>query len=162
VKSSLAQQAFKSHSIVPASSTLSTVNISQSHTAVEDQPKDLWNRAYKLLREDESNIRLLEPYEKVLLSELQDVDVSRIQSTYWKGYDREQQLSALITKKLQVVDKARWRFNMGNETIEFKAQIDRIVKAVLYAKDAVSSALNSDPHAALAWAGVCVLLPVCI
>ena len=27
-------------------------------------------------------------------------------------------------------------------------------------KDFVSSAINAEPHAALAWAGVCVLLPV--
>lgn len=76
--------------------------------------------------------------------------------------DKEKQLSALIVKRLQIVEDARWKFEVGNQTIEVKAQVDRIVKTVVFAKDFVSSALSSDPHAALAWAGVCVLMPVSV
>ena len=44
-----------------------------------DQPKDLWDRAHRLLREDKSKKQLLEAYESILLSEL-DKDVSPITS----------------------------------------------------------------------------------
>lgn len=37
---------------------------------------------------------------------------------------------------------------------------DQAVKIVVAAKEFVSSAVSSEPHAALAWAGVCVFLPV--
>ena len=68
----------------------------------------------------------------------------------------------LMAKKIDIVEKARWYVNVGEETVEIKAQVDRIVKAVLYAKDFVSNAASSDPHVALAWTGVCMLLPVCL
>lgn len=34
------------------------------------------------------------------------------------------------------------------------------MKIIVSVKDFVSSAVSSEPHAALAWAGVCVFLPV--
>lgn len=37
---------------------------------------------------------------------------------------------------------------------------DQAVKVVVAAKEFVSSAVSSEPHAALAWAGVCIFLPV--
>lgn len=41
-----------------------------------------------------------------------------------------------------------------------KAQIDRVVKVVLFAKDFIASGAGTDPHAAIAWAGVCLVLPL--
>ena len=123
-------------------------------------PKDLWDRAYKLLRDDRSTRGLLESYEKILLSEIKDGIASQTLPASFESFDRQPQLAALVSKKLQAVDNARWRFHIRDETIEVKAQVDRLVKAVLFAKDFVSSAVSSEPHAALAWTGVCVLLPV--
>ncbi len=44
--------------------------------------------------------------------------------------------------------------------MDVSVQFDKAVKIVVAAKDFVSSAVSSEPHAALAWAGVCVFLPV--
>ena len=44
--------------------------------------------------------------------------------------------------------------------MDVSGQFDKAVKIVVAAKDFVSSAVSSEPHAALAWAGVCVFLPV--
>ncbi|KAL9076312.1 MAG: hypothetical protein Q9161_001028 [Pseudevernia consocians] len=122
-------------------------------------PRDLWDRAYDLLMENEDGRKLMGSYEKVLLPEVLDKDVPVQASNSLAGFDKEKRMSELIIKKLDIVEKARWTFNVGDKTVEVKAQVDRIVKAVLYAKDFVSSAVGSEPHAALAWAGVCVLLP---
>jgi N-terminal domain of NWD NACHT-NTPase len=73
---------------------------------------------------------------------------------------REEQMSALVQKKLQIMDSKRWRIQLGNKSIGVSEQIDKVITIVLFAKDFVSSAVSADPHAALAWAGVCVLLPV--
>lgn len=124
-----------------------------------DQPQDLWDRAHKLLREDESKKQLLVAYEKILLSEL-DNDVLPITSVDWGSRDRTRQVSRLIEEKLKALKESSWRLQLGKQTVEVKSQIGKIVKTVLWAQSFVSSAISADPHAALAWAGVSLLLPL--
>jgi hypothetical protein len=73
---------------------------------------------------------------------------------------REEQMSALVQRKLQIMDSKRWRIQLGNKSIGVSEQIDKTATIILFVKDFVCSAVSADPHAALAWAGVCVLLPV--
>ena len=49
---------------------------------------------------------------------------------------------------------------LRGKTIVVEEEADRVVKTIVFVKDFVSSGVSVDPHAALAWAGVCVLLPV--
>ena len=44
--------------------------------------------------------------------------------------------------------------------MELKAQVNKVVKTVIWAQGFVSSAVSADPHTALAWAGVSLLLPL--
>lgn len=44
--------------------------------------------------------------------------------------------------------------------MKLKKILEQTVKAIVFAKDFVSSAASSEPHAALAWAGVSMLLPL--
>ena len=132
--------------------------VSKTLPAIDSEPFDLWDQAYTCLREDAGSRKHLEAYEKILLSELSGEDSSDYIPK--QGFAREKQMAALVDKKLDIVEKARWRFQLGQTTVEVKAQVDRIAKAVLFAKDFVTSAASTDPHAALAWAGVSVLLPV--
>ena len=70
-------------------------------------------------------------------------------------------MSSLVEKKLAIMNKERWRFQVGDKSVEFRQQVDRIVKVILVAKDFISSVASIDPiHAGLPWAGVCMLLPV--
>lgn len=133
---------------------------SDSQSLAESPPNDLWDRAYELLREDENSKQVIQAYEKILLSELEEGNDSPTISAGLGTSRREGQMSALVQKKLKAVDDAQWKFFPGDKTVEVKAQLDRIVKAVLFAKDFVSSAVGTEPHAALAWAGVCMLLPL--
>ena len=74
---------------------------------------------------------------------------------------REKQMSALVDKKLEAMNKKQWRVRMCSRSVQIREQVDRIVKVVLVAKDFISSAASMDPlHAGLPWAGVCMLLPV--
>ena len=124
-----------------------------------DQPKDLWDRAHKFLREDKSNSRLLLAYERILASEL-NIDASPVASADWGSRERSTQVSDLIAKKLKVIEDTRWRLQLGEETVELKTQVNKVVKTVIWAQGFVSSAVSADPHAALAWAGVSLLLPL--
>ena len=126
----------------------------------DDGPHDLWDRAYESLREDEDGRKLMDAYEKILSSDLHDDRSFPAVAEGTGTSKRERAMSALVERKVKVVEDARWKFQLGERTVEMKIQVDRIVKAILFAKDFVSSAVSAEPHAALAWAGVCMLLPL--
>lgn len=44
--------------------------------------------------------------------------------------------------------------------MEVKAQVNKVVKTMIWAQGFVSSAVSADPHSTLAWAGVPLLLPL--
>ena len=71
-----------------------------------------------------------------------------------------ERLAALAAKRLSEVDESRIRILIGSKEIVLKDPVDKVVNAVLAAKDFVSSALTTQPMATLAWTGVCILLPV--
>jgi hypothetical protein len=73
---------------------------------------------------------------------------------------REEQMSALVRKKLQVMDSKRWRIQLGNKSIGLSEQVEKAVTIIQLVKEFASPVASADPHAALAWAGVCILLPV--
>lgn len=128
--------------------------------AATEEPIDLWDRAYKALQNDKDGARLIKSYEKTLQKHLEGsatVDLATLGSS-----ERQKQMSLLVTRKLADMDEAQWKFHVGDKEVVVREQLDHIVKGVLFAKDFVSQAvaLSSDPHAGLAWAGVCMLLPV--
>jgi len=63
---------------------------------------------------------------------------------------RSRRLSMLARKKLDIIEKERWNSNY----------IEKAIKIIIIAKDFVGSAVSLEPHGALAWAGVSLLLPV--
>lgn len=74
--------------------------------------------------------------------------------------DREVQIKELIDLKLKAVENARLRVTVGGEEIVVIEQVRKLVHTILSAKDYIGSAVSVEPHAALAWAGVLVFLPV--
>lgn len=66
---------------------------------------------------------------------------------------RERYLATLIEKRVQKIQEKEW----SNATMVYK----KTVGMVLFAKDFISQVASNEPHAALAWAGVSMLLPVC-
>jgi len=69
-------------------------------------------------------------------------------------------MSGLVAKKLERMEDERWRIKIRDTSIELRPQFDRFVNAVIAVKDFVSAAVSSEPHATLAWAGVCIVLPL--
>lgn len=51
---------------------------------------------------------------------------------------------------------------MNGKEVIVKEQVGKVVRAILSVKDFIRSAVSTEPHAALAWAGVLVILPVSI
>lgn len=102
------------------------------------------------------NSKLAERYEESIVRiDQEDAHLAPVGSLA-----RQEQLSAVITRRLEDIEKDRMGFTMAGRRVVVQEQIDNFVRIVMFAKDFVSSAVNAEPHAALAWAGVCVLLPV--
>ena len=51
---------------------------------------------------------------------------------------------------------------LARKPIKIREYGEKLVKFTMWSKDLISSAVNAEPHAALAWAGISLLLPVCI
>ena len=70
-------------------------------------------------------------------------------------------MSKLIESKLAAMQDRQWKISLGKKSIEIRAQVDRILKIIVVAKDLGSSLASMDPiHAGIPWAGICVILPV--
>jgi hypothetical protein len=105
---------------------------------------------------------LVNAFERILMSE-PEIEPEIEPTSLRNGYTakREQQMSALVDKKLAAMNERQWRVRACGRSVEVREQVDRVVKVVLVAKDFISSVAIIDPiHAGLPWAGVCVLLPV--
>jgi hypothetical protein len=77
-----------------------------------------------------------------------------------EGVGRQKQLSELVDRKLQDMEKNRLSVNLAGRDIIVKEQVRKVVYAILGAKDIIGAAISAEPHAALAWAGVVFVLPV--
>ena len=119
-------------------------------------PRDLWDEAYEALRE--TNTKLVEQYEETIVR----IDQAVAHLGPVGSVARQDQLSAFITRRLDSIEKDKKSLVVAGKTIVLHEQVNRVVRIIMFAKDFVSSAVNAEPHAALAWTGVCLLLPVSI
>src|SRR5258708_7775130 len=123
----------------------------------------LWDDAYEELRQNPEKRKLFEAYEKLLLSDLRSgvTNPAAIQA-YKDANTRSKcdQMSQVVTRKVDAMMEAKTKWKFGSKDIEISKKFDDAVSAVLWAKDAITQAVQGEPHAAMAWAGVCVVLPV--
>ena len=54
----------------------------------------------------------------------------------------------------------RWTVLLGNDSVAIRDMAEPVVGIIEWAQDYVSNALSSSPYGSIAWAGVCLLLPV--
>jgi hypothetical protein len=117
---------------------------------LEDQI-DLWDEAYKKLGREQP--KLFERYKRCIVASGDEsatplsLNLDSVDSEY-----RERYLANQIEKRLQTIQKQEW--SAAGDIYK------KIVKTLLFAKDFVGQAVSNEPHAALAWAGVSMLLPV--
>ncbi|KAJ5609901.1 hypothetical protein N7528_009167 [Penicillium herquei] len=114
-------------------------------------PEGLWGEAYENLRTE--NAELLKAYENILLlnwhSENNDAEGKESINS---------RLRALIDNRLEDLQKSRLKFNVAGKEVVVKDEVHRALKSILSVNNFITTAVSSDPHASLAWAGVLVLL----
>jgi hypothetical protein len=154
----------------------------------EIQHVDLWDRAYEMLRSRGKS--LMEKYEKILDDELRASISSKAvfgavtsvgMSVGLKGESlspnttdaattlavlgtpaRQEQMKSLVQQKIKKYEDSAWKLKVGSKSVVIRDQTEKFVNAIILAKSFVDSVVASDPHVALAWTGVCILLPVSI
>lgn len=114
---------------------------------------DLWDEAYNKLKREQP--KLFEQYKRCIVASgdesatLPPLDLDNLESER-----REKYLANQIEKRLQIIQEQEW--STAGDVYK------KIVKTVLFAKDFVGQAVSNEPHAALAWAGISMLLPVSV
>ena len=72
----------------------------------------------------------------------------------------EERMKRVIRTKLKHRETRQFIINLAGTSIKIREYGERIAKFVSWSGDFVSTAVNAQPFAALAWAGVSILLPV--
>ena len=119
---------------------------------------ELWNHAYEQLREKEP--RLIEKYEAEISFRVSTMVVITVAISGLGKVDRRQQMEVLVKHKLKEDEDGRWRIPLGDDRIAIRDLAGHVVSIIDWGKQFVGAALESSPYGSIAWAGVCLLLPV--
>ena len=72
------------------------------------------------------------------------------------------QIQELAKKRLEELPEAHLSFSIGGKNIVVQSVVRKAIKVITMFKSAVNNAVSTEPHAALAWAGVMMILPVSV
>jgi hypothetical protein len=139
---------------VPLPVSVVSVRTSQTQPAAEGSEaptfppiSGLWDEGYDRLEQEESTSRLIADYREVL-----EVTLGAGKLSLEKGRRREQ-MEEIAKLKRDEVEASKWK-------LKLEAVIEPVVSIIKWSKEFVASALEPSPPASIAWAGVCLLLPV--
>lgn len=123
----------------------------------------LWQRAYEQLRAEKPT--LVSEYEKLLSRELPSSETlgatdGTISSATIPDHHRQQQLKQIIDRGLERMQANTWHFTIAGEEYTIKQQVAQASRYALKAKDLIADAVSACPPASMAWAGICIILPL--
>lgn len=72
----------------------------------------------------------------------------------------QEKMIMLIDKKVEEVDSETWKLKFKGHELAVKDVVQSVASIVAWGKSLVGAAVQASPPAALAWVGVCLLLPV--
>ncbi|KAB5566553.1 hypothetical protein GE09DRAFT_1187085 [Coniochaeta sp. 2T2.1] len=124
----------------------------------------LWDRAYASLKGDQAV--LLERYEELLNKELRmanpiapDAEPPNDVTINTDGLSRQANLQTIINRGLLRMESKTKYIIAGHEFVP-KEQVAKAAELVLWAKGWIGEAAKTSPDASVAWAGVCLILPL--
>ncbi|KAJ8126001.1 hypothetical protein O1611_g7637 [Lasiodiplodia mahajangana] len=123
----------------------------------------LWGRAYDVLRDKESD--LVREYEELLLKEAQRTNSASDNDLQPDNRNtdtkpQQAQLEGIITRGLQRIEERKTKYTIAGHEFVLSDQIAQAGQFVLWAKDLIGEAVKQSPQASIAWAGVCIVLPL--
>lgn len=118
---------------------------------------ELWNQAYEELRDKER--KLINKYEE----EITSLSILVGQTVKLSGVDkvsRRLQMEELVRRKLADDENGKWAIPLGDDRIAIRDLAGSVASIIDWGQSFVGEALQFSPYGSLAWAGVCLLLPV--
>ncbi|KAJ0414709.1 hypothetical protein BJY00DRAFT_318549 [Aspergillus carlsbadensis] len=106
--------------------------------------KGIWKEAYDKLQNEEP--RLIEAFEK---------DLQQCSSNHHQG---PASLSDIVQDKISNIERSRWKVTVAGKEVTVRDEVLRIVNAIVSVKESITTAVTTEPHAALAWAGILLVL----
>lgn len=113
--------------------------------------KGLWKEAYEALYKEDA--RLIEAYEDALL---QQDDLGS--HTSLAESDSDTPLGSLVKRRFAEMESSRLKITFAGKEITVREQARRAIDLIISLKPSIAIAVGADPHAALAWAGIMLLL----
>ncbi|KAL4893172.1 hypothetical protein BDV59DRAFT_207958 [Aspergillus ambiguus] len=118
--------------------------------------KGLWKEAYEQLRQEPKGAKLLDAYENALL---QRKDNGHDNPQADSNTDPDPRLQTVINSRLEKLEEGhQTKISIGGKEISIKDRARQVIDFIAGLKDFVTTAVSAEPHAALAWAGVLLLL----
>jgi hypothetical protein len=126
---------------------------SSSHTTPtsSSDSDDPWESAYGLLQAREP--KLVEAYQAHL-------GLSQHDNSVHTNISNPRSVQSVMTKLLEDREKKQWQVSLLGKDVKMREQTEKLAKFLLWADPIVKRAVSTQPYAALAWAGVSLLLPV--
>ncbi|GAB0133156.1 hypothetical protein EsDP_00001571 [Epichloe bromicola] len=115
------------------------------------QASSLWDQAYKSL--GENNADSVNEYEKLLIREMQEAGLP-------SDHPRQVKLKCIIDRGLERLEKKKTKFNIAGHEFNLSNQIANAASLATWARGLVADAVKASPEASIAWAGVCLILPL--
>jgi hypothetical protein len=136
-----------------------TTQHNTSHVAsglpLDTTVRELWNTAFEKLREEDD--ALVQHYEAKLRGDL-SAGLGSMLSTAVAS--RREQMNAILRRKMDEVNRETWKFRLGTKEFLVKDLAQPALAVINRVNGHINGAVASNPCAAIAWAGVSVLLPV--
>ncbi|QPG96741.1 hypothetical protein C2857_005142 [Epichloe festucae Fl1] len=115
------------------------------------QASSLWDQAYKSLGENNANS--VNEYERLLIRETQEAGLP-------SDHPRQVKLQCIIDRGLERLEKNKTKFNIAGHEFNLSNQIANAASLATWARGLVAEAVKASPEASIAWAGVCLILPL--
>lgn len=136
---------------VPDSSSADT-----TPTLLSDS-KDPWALAYVILQKREP--KLVEYYQTHLSLAQRNGSVDPADAVD-ADLSNPRSVESMMTRLLEDREQKQWKVSLLGKDVKIREQTEKLAKFLLWADPVVKNAVSTQPYAALAWAGVSLLLPV--
>jgi hypothetical protein len=132
----------------------------QSQPSTRSRPiSELWDEAYEELYQKDK--ALVVEYEAQLSKSLVGA-VASAQASFSRlsKVQKRHQMKALLDQKIKEIEDGKWKMKFKDNEFAVMDLVEPVVKIIDWAKEFVGSALEPSPPGSIAWAGVCLMLPV--
>ncbi|KOS36602.1 hypothetical protein ACN38_g12637, partial [Penicillium nordicum] len=137
--------------IVPDPSSADTIS------TFSGDSNDPWALAYVILQKREP--KLVEYYQTHLSLAQRNGSVDPADAVD-ADLSNPRSVESMMTRLLEDREQKQWKVSLLGKDVKIREQTEKLAKFLLWADPVVKNAVSTQPYAALAWAGVSLLLPL--